>query len=286
MARTPKEQGEILKNEQVLKMKYEENDKITKKFMREMNEMKSKMMDDYADTTKTADVKHGKKNVPVRTSEFNTFLRIVDNGDTVEEHRTVSSREITVKNYVMQREIDRLNGELAKTHDACDRLEQENQKLTEENGRYAGQVAALKEKIRKRDGEIETLTGTLRTREAEVSRLSKDVGTVERKFQHERVVHEKQRSIMARSSDENKQLRETVRRLETLHREMEEKHAKTLSMNDDALAKCSREKDALVVGFRKQLELIDSLKRQTVRAKLQDEINIIENEFGKFLEGN
>lgn len=281
MAGMPKEQGEILKNEEVLQMKYEENNKITKKFMDEINEMKSKI-DDY-DKHSTPDLKHKPK--PIRSSEFNTFMKIIDNGDTIEEFKTVSSKEITIKNYVLQREIDRLNNELVKKDDLNDHLQEENKKLTEEKDKYVHQVSLLKEKIRKHDKEVEHLTGTLKIRDSEVNRILKDIGCIERKFKHEQVIHEKQRSIFIKSSDENKQLKETVKKLEAAHKEAEEKYTRALSKNDDILAKCVREKDVLITGFRKQLELIDSLKRQNVRTKLQEEINVLENEFSKLLEG-
>jgi len=281
MARMPKEQGEILKNEEVLHMKYEENNKITKKFMDEINEMKSKI--DVYDKHSTPDVKHKPK--PIRSSEFNTFMKIIDNGDTIEEFKTVSSKEITVKNYVLQKEIDHLNNELVKKDDLNNHLQVENKKLTEEKDKYVHQVSLLKDKIRKHDKEVEHLTGTLKTRDSEVNRILKDIGCLERKFKHEQIVHEKQRSIFIKTSDENKQLKETVKMLEAALKDTDEKYTKALSKNDDILAKCVREKDVLITGFRKQLELIDSLKRQNVRTKLQEEINILENEFSKLLEG-
>lgn len=281
MARIPKEQGEILKNEQVLQMKYEENYKHTKKCMDEISEMKSKI-GDY-DKHNTSEIKYKPK--PIRSSEFNTFMKIIDNGDTIEEFKTVSSKEITVKNYVLQKEIDQLNNELVKKDDLNDNLQEINKKLTEEKDKYIYQVSLLKDKIKKHDKEVETLTGTLKTRDSEVNRLLKDIGLIERKFKHEQIVFEKQKSIFTKISDENKQLKETVKKLESAHKEAEEKYAKTLSRNEDVLAKCIREKDVLIKGFRKQLELIDSLKRQNIRTKLQEEIHTLENEFSKLLEG-
>lgn len=281
MARIPKEQGEILKNEEVLQMKYEENNKITKRFMEEINEMKSKM-GDY-DKQNISETKQKPK--PIRTSEFNTFMKIIDNGDTIEEFKTVSSKEITVKNYVLQKEIDRLNNELVKKDDLTEHLQVENKKLTEEKDKCTYQVSLLKDKIRKHDKDVEMLSGTLKTRDTEVTRLLKDMGSMERKFKHEQIVHEKQKSMFVKTADENKQLKEIVKKLETTHKEAEEKYAKTISKNEELLAKCNREKDILITGFRKQLELIDSLKRQNVRIKLQEEIHVLENEFGRLLEG-
>lgn len=282
MARIPKEQEEILKNEEVLQMKYKENNKITKQFMEEINEMKSKM-NNYDMLSIPEEIKQKQK--PIRSSEFKTFMKIIDNGDTIEEYKTVSSKEITIKNYVLQKEIDRLNNELVKKDDTNDHLQEENKKLIEEKDKYVYQVSLLKEKLRKHDKEVEILTGTLKTRDTEVNRLLKDMGSIERKFKHEQIVHEKQKSIFEKTADENKQLKETVKKLETTHKEAEEKYAKTLSRNDDVLAKCIREKDVLIAGFKKQLELIDSLKRQNVRTKLQEEIIILENEFTKLLDG-
>lgn len=278
-----KEQGEILKNEEVLQMKYEENNKITNKFMEEINAMKSKM-NNYDKHSVSDTVKQKPK--PIRSSEFNTFMKIIDHGDTIEEFKTVSSKEITVKNYVLQKEIDRLNNELVKKDDICNSLQEENKKLTEEKDKHIYQVGLLKEKIRKHDKEIEMLSGTLKTRDSEVGRLLKDLSGMEKKCKHEQIVHEKQRTIFVKTTDENKQLKETVKKLEAVHKEAEEKYAKTLLRNDEVLAKCIREKDVLITGFRKQLELIDSLKRQNIRTKLQEEINILENEFGKLLQGN
>lgn len=281
MARMPKEHGEISKNEEVLQMKYEENNKITKQFMDEINEMKSKI-DNY-DKHSTPDVKH--KSKPIKSTEFNTFMKIIDNGDTIEEIKTVTSKEITIKNYVLQKEIDRLNNELVKKDDLNDHLQEENKKLIEEKDKYFHQVSLLKEKIRKHEKEIDHLTGTLKTRDSEVNRILKEIGCIERKFKHEQIIHEKQKSIFIKVSDENKQIKETVKKLEATHKDIEEKYTKALSKNDDSLAKCVREKDVLITGFRKQLELIDSLKKQNVRTKLQEEINILENEFTKLLEG-
>lgn len=278
-----KEQGEILKNEEVLQMKYEENNKITNKFMEEINAMKSKM-NNYDKPSVSDTVKQKPK--PIRSSEFNTFMKIIDHGDTIEEFKTVSSKEITVKNYVLQKEIDRLNNELVKKDDICNSLQEENKKLTEEKDKHVYQVSLLKEKIRKHEKEVEMLSGTLKTRDSEVSRLLKDISGMEKKCKHEQIVHEKQRTIFVKTTDENKQLKETIKKLEAVHKEAEEKYAKTLLRNDEVLAKCIREKDALITGFRKQLELIDSLKRQNIRTKLQEEINILENEFGKLLQGN
>lgn len=278
-----KEQGEILKNEEVLQMKYEENNKITNKFMEEINAMKSKM-NNYDKPSVSDTVKQKPK--PIRSSEFNTFMKIIDHGDTIEEFKTVSSKEITVKNYVLQKEIDRLNNELVKKDDICNSLQEENKKLTEEKDKHVYQVSLLKEKIRKLEKEVEMLSGTLKTRDSEVSRLLKDISGMEKKCKHEQIVHEKQKTIFVKTTDENKQLKETIKKLEAVHKEAEEKYAKTLLRNDEVLAKCIREKDALITGFRKQLELIDSLKRQNIRTKLQEEINILENEFGKLLQGN
>lgn len=283
MAHTPKKRVEILKDEKVLQMKYEENNKLTKKFMDEINEMKSKI-EDY-DTHSILDVKHQQKQKPIKTSEFNKFMKIIDNGDTIEEFKTVSSKEITVKNYVLQKEIDCLNNELVKKEDLNNHLHEENKKLTEEKDKCTYQLSLLKDKIRKHDKEVELLTGTLKTRDSEVNRLMKDLGSMEKKIKHEQIVYEKQKSIFLKTADENKHLKETVKKLETAHKEAEDKFLKTLSKNNDVIVKCTKEREMLIMGFRKQLELIDSLKKQNVRSKLQEEINILENEFSKLLEG-
>lgn len=280
MTRIPKENVEISKDEEVLQMKYEENNKITKQFMEEINEMKSKI-EDY-DKHNILDVKHKLK--PTKTTEFNTFMKIIDNGDTIEEHKTISSKEITVKNYVLQKEIDRLNNELLKKDDLNDQLQNENKKLTEEKNKYVHQISLHKDKIKKHDREVELLTASLKTRDSEVNRLLKDLGSTEKKFKHEQVVYEKQKSTFVKMTDENKHLKETVKKLETTLKEAEEKFTKMLSKNDDVVAKCIKEKEVLLMGFRKQLELIDSLKKQNARTKLQDEINILETEFSKLLE--
>lgn len=280
MTRIPKEKVKISKDEELLQMKYEENNKITKKFMEEINEMKSKI-EDY-DKHNLLDVKHKPK--PKKTSEFNTFMKIIDNGDTIEEHKTISSKEITVKNYVLQKEIDRLNNELLKKDDLNDHLQNENKKLTEEKDKYAYQLSQLKDKIKKHDKEFELLTGTLKTRDSEMNRLLKDLGSMEKKFKHEQIVYEKQKSTFVKMADENKHLKETVKKLETTLKEAEEKFTKMLSKNDDVVTKCMKEKEVLITGFKKQLELIDSLKKQNVRTKLQEEINNLETEFGKLLD--
>ncbi|XP_050420724.1 testis-expressed protein 9-like [Adelges cooleyi] len=273
-------QGELLKNEEVLQMKYEENNKITRKFMEEINEIKNKI--ECYDMPNELNKKTKQK--PIKTSEFQTFMKIIDNGDTIEEMKTISSKEVTIKNYVLQKEIDRLNSELVKKDDATDRLQDENKKLIEEKDKCTYQLSLLKDKLRKHDKDVDVLNGTLKTRDSELNRVMKDLGALEKKYKHEQIIHEKQRSAVLKTIDENKLLKDTVKKLEIAQKENEDKYARLLVKNDEALNRCMKEKDLLVLGFRKQLELIDSLKKQNVRTKLLEEITLLENEFSNLLE--
>ncbi|XP_050543936.1 repetitive organellar protein [Daktulosphaira vitifoliae] len=280
MAKKENQEGEILKNEEVLQIKYEENNKLTKKFLQEINEMKNKI-DIYEISN---EVHKNFKQKPVKTSEFQTFMKIIDNGHTIEETKTISSKEVTIKNYVLQKEIDRLNNEIVKKDDSCDNLQEENKKLNEEKEKYTYQLSLLKEKIKKYEKDVDTLSGNLKTRDFELGRILKELNLLEKKYKHEQMTYEKQRSLFLKTNDDNKILKEMVKKLEMTLRENEEKYLKLITKNEDALSKCSKEKEILILAFRKQLELIDSLKKQNIRIKLHDDITVLEDEFSKFLE--
>lgn len=283
MAGSPERCEDVLKNEEVLQRKYEENDRLARRFTEVMDEMKSRM-DEYGERGPTR-VKRTPRPRPVGSSaEFDAFTRIVDRGDTVERFETVTSKEITVKNYVLQKEIDRANAELARAEELCERLRADNRRLTEDRDGCAGQVRRLTERTRKRDAEAERLAAALKGRDAEVARLLRELDAAEKRSRRERLADEKRAAERARAADENARLTQAVKLLEAERVDAEERHARAASRAADALAKCAREKEALTAGFRKQLELIDAMKRRHAVAALRDQTDGLDNEFCKLLE--
>lgn len=284
MAGSPERCEDVLRNEEVLlQTKYEENDRITRRFTEVMDEMKSRM-DEYGERGPTR-AKRVPRPRPVGSSaEFDAFTRIVDRGGTVERFETVTSKEVTVKNSVLQKEVDRANAELARAEELCERLRADNRRLTEDRDGCAGHARRLTERARRRDAEAERLAAALKARDAEVARLLRELDAAEKRSRRERLADEKRAAERARAVDENARLADAVKRLEAARADADERHAKAAARAADALAKCAREKEALAAGFRKQLELIDALKRRHAVAALRDQTDGLHDEFGKLLE--
>ncbi|CAL8094622.1 unnamed protein product [Calicophoron daubneyi] len=194
------------------------------------------------------------------------------------------NRYLKAKAQVLQEEIQRMNTELSNFHEDNSRLRKRIRELEEERNRlnrvtssHSAQVERVKKSLEETRIHCDAL-------ETERNALKKDGETVKRAANQQAAELKSAQTRLHKTAEEVERLRTDLERLRSSARESSDSMRRQIDQLTADNRRLERQKTDLINAFKKQLRLIDVLRRQKMLIEASKCLQLTEEEFLKALD--
>ncbi|KAJ8941703.1 hypothetical protein NQ318_023299 [Aromia moschata] len=243
---------------------YKENEKLeqrTKELMRKVNDVMKIQDNLIKETLKTKTEMNNAKINNYNFSANTEYPKFLDSsGDCVKHEenpgvpnavdamgRKGASHFYRAKIKSMQAENVKLYSENKKKIEDVKKLQKENQTLLEE-----------KEKM------VSALNSKLQSKDCEVASVRKEIDQVRKELKNSNMNLNSSEIRLNRAYEENEKLKESLKSVKEEEKEMKELYRKQINDLQTTVKQIEKHKLELINGFKKQLQLINILKKQKI----------------------
>ncbi|GJQ76570.1 hypothetical protein Trydic_g2267 [Trypoxylus dichotomus] len=162
----------------------------------------------------------------------------------------------------MQNDYDRLQAEYKAKCDELKKLQREAQKVEEEKEKWFQMSTGHRAQITKLESQVSSLSSKLQSKDGENASLKKENDQLQKDLKNEILnVSSMENKIKKLSEDYEKQ-KACLKNAKQEEKDLRESHRKQLNEMTNAIKKIEKHKMELLNGFKKQMLLIDNLKKQ------------------------
>ncbi|XP_043994334.1 testis-expressed protein 9-like isoform X1 [Gambusia affinis] len=209
--------------------------------------------------------------------------------DDAEDHggsavSDVQTRVLKAKLRIMQEEIDMLSCDYHKKEDENSKLAAKIKELEEDRVRLQRTINIQQTQTEKQKALAEESARKCDDLQLQVSALSKEVETLTRSQKQAALVHSTVEVRLNRAVEEVEKLKSQLAKTKQINKDKisEEQQSKENLLAENQTLK--KQKTELIAGFKKQLKLIDILKRQKMHFEAAKLLSFAEEEFMKALD--
>ncbi|KAK7913083.1 hypothetical protein WMY93_013294 [Mugilogobius chulae] len=186
----------------------------------------------------------------------------------------VQLRVMKAKLRIMQEELDQLTNEYYKKDDENIKLSAKMKELEEDRARLQKKHKAL----------VETSTKKCEGLQIQVAELNKEIESLNRSSKQAAALHNTVEIRLSRAMEESQRLKSELNKMKQMNKDKtdEEHQSKVSLLAENKILK--KQKAELIVGFKKQLKLIDILKRQRMHFEAAKLLSFTEEEFMRALD--
>ncbi|XP_073972335.1 testis-expressed protein 9 isoform X2 [Rhodnius prolixus] len=230
-----------------------------------------------------------RKNNPLHSSSSNIYKNSLENDDIVPASAKGLSSESLVrflkaKVKIAQEELANAKREYTLRTDEWRKLQIELKSYDEEKLKLTGDLASAREKIKKQELTIATLTERLSLRDSENNLLKKQIDVLKHDIKKLNLASAGSEAKLNKSKEETEKIKNLLKKSQCNEKEARDKcRAKNEEMIQ-AIRKLEKQKAELVSGIKKQIYLMDNLKKQKSYNHLEVGAKNLENEFVKILD--
>nr|XP_046242244.1 testis-expressed protein 9 [Scatophagus argus] len=246
---------------------------------------------DSADINNSADIFLAKtiRSVEEKMNDAVTHENVVDdvpnNGDDVGSG--ISDAQIRVlkaKLRIMQEELDQLSCEYYKKDDENAKLSAKVKELEEDRARLQKTTSIQQTQIEKHRALAEESGKKCDGLQLQVAALHKEIENLNRSHKQAVAAHSTVEVRLNRALEEVERLKTQLNKMKQMNKDKisEEHQSKENLLAENKILK--KQKAELIVGFKKQLKLIDILKRQKMHFEAAKLLSFTEDEFMKALD--
>ncbi|KAM7424087.1 hypothetical protein PAMA_000441 [Pampus argenteus] len=173
-------------------------------------------------------------------------------------------RVLKAKLRIMQEELDQLSCEYYKKDDENTKLSAKIKEIEEDRARLQKTMSIQQTQIEKHRALAEESTKKCDSLQVQVSGLHKEIENLNRSQKQAAAVHSTVEVRLTRAQEEAERLKTQLNKMKQMNKDKihEEHQSKQNLLAENKVLK--KQKAELIVGFKKQLKLIDILKRQKV----------------------
>ncbi|XP_041356069.1 testis-expressed protein 9-like [Gigantopelta aegis] len=193
-------------------------------------------------------------------------------------------RFLKAKLRVMQEELDRLTQECHKKDEESNRLATRLKDLEEERGRLVRTGASQQTQIDKYKKMAEDAKNKSESAETQLAGLRKELEQIKRTQKQQTSTQSATEVRLNRALEEIEKYKEQLLKFKSSSKDTSEQEKKRLEQLLLANRRLEKQKNELMTGFKKQLKLIDILKRQKMHVEAAKMLQFSEEEFVKALE--
>ncbi|XP_068587222.1 testis-expressed protein 9 [Cebidichthys violaceus] len=193
-------------------------------------------------------------------------------------------RFLKAKLRIMQEELDQLSCEYYKKDDENAKLSAKMKELEEERARLQKTTTIQQTQIEKHRALAEESDKKCGGLQLQVSALHKEIENLNRSHKQAAAVHSTVEVRLNRALEEVERLKTQLNKMKQMNKDKisEEHQSKENLLSENKMLK--KQKAELIVGFKKQLKLIDILKRQKMHFEAAKLLSFTEDEFMKALD--
>ncbi|XP_023256498.1 testis-expressed protein 9 isoform X1 [Seriola lalandi dorsalis] len=217
-----------------------------------------------------------------------THENVVDDHDLCNAGDNVGSdaqiRVLKAKLRIMQEEVDQLSSEYYKKDDENAKLSAKIKETEEDRARLQKTTSIQKTQIEKHRALAEESAKKCDGLQLQVSGLHKEIENLNRSNKQAAAVHSTVEVRLNRALEEVERLKTQLNKMKQMN---EDKISKEHQSKENLLAEnkmLKKQKAELIVGFKKQLKLIDILKKQKMHFEAAKLLSFTEDEFMKALD--
>ncbi|KAM3625396.1 uncharacterized protein V6R79_011381 [Siganus canaliculatus] len=193
-------------------------------------------------------------------------------------------RVLMAKLRIMQEELDQFSSEVFKKEDENANLSAKIKELEEERARLQKTTSIQQMQVEKFRALSEESGKKCDGLHLQVSALNKDIENLNRTHKQAAALHSTTELRMNRALEEVEKLKTQLNKTKQMNKDKmsEEQQSKESLLAENKMLK--KQKNELIVGFKKQLRLIDILKRQKMHFEAAKLLSFTEDEFMKALD--
>ncbi|KAE8297072.1 Testis-expressed protein 9 Testis-specifically expressed protein 1 [Larimichthys crocea] len=242
-------------------------------------------VDDSADFFLAKTIRSMEEKMDDTVAHENVGEDLCDAGDNVGSG--VSDAQIRVlkaKLRIMQEELDQLSCEYYKKDDENAKLCAKIKELEEDRARLQKTTNIQQTQIEKHRGLADESSKKCEGLQLQVSALHKEIENLNRSHKQASAVHGTVEIRLNRALEEVEKLKTQLNKMKQMNKDKisEEHQSKENLLAENKMLK--KQKAELIVGFKKQLKLIDILKRQKMHFEAAKLLSFTEDEFMKALD--
>ncbi|XP_012255460.2 testis-expressed protein 9 isoform X1 [Athalia rosae] len=274
---------------------------------RGVNSQKCKSCDHENDTEKT--LKFNKiQNAPVlvikdfqtdsNTSRFLTKTkqsmdkRVLKGDESVEEtfgkQANSACNDAVVRFFkskakILETELGAMKLEYKKKCDYSNELQVENKKIDEERVKLYGELSILKDTLLKIEAINTTQLTSLRKSESEIIALKKEIDSLKKEM---KVINQNSTNLgvrLNRASEDNERLRKALKCSRLDEKELRDENRRLVEIKKSAIINLEKQRIELLQAFKKQILLIDNLKKQRAHLEADMLVTYSEEELSNLL---
>lgn len=173
-------------------------------------------------------------------------------------------RLLKTKIRMLHKEFEKYKDEYKKKSHDCTELESENVKIREAKNKYLAQISLQKNNISKLEENFTKLQGDLQSSNRENISLKKELDLLNKEI---KAMNQQTSNIdlrLNRSLEENEKWKNTVKFCKIEEKELREKIRKLQDDDKLVIKNLEKQKSELLQAFKKQMILVDNLKKQKV----------------------
>ncbi|KAK4886015.1 hypothetical protein RN001_002286 [Aquatica leii] len=222
---------------------------------------------------------NAKENLP------NEKIEVFDVPDSVDEMGVKGmARFYRAKIKAMQNGESKLQLELKAKMDEISKLQKENTKLLESKEKWFQAYNINKATINKLENQITGLNSKYQSKESENASLKKDIEQIKKDFKNTNLCITGSEVRLNRALEENEKIKNLLKNANQKEKDLTDDHKKEINELTGVIKQLDKQKCELFSAFKKQMQLIDNLKRQKLHLEALKLNQISENEFIKILD--
>uniref|UniRef100_A0A8C6WVJ3 Testis expressed 9 n=1 Tax=Neogobius melanostomus TaxID=47308 RepID=A0A8C6WVJ3_9GOBI len=224
------------------------------------------------------------QNMEVRMDEKETAEIAFSVDTTAPGVSDAQVRVFKAKLRIMQEELDQLTSEYYKKDDENIRLNTKMKELEEDRARLQKSQSILQTQLEKHKALAEESAKKCDGLQLYVAGLNKEIENLNRSNKQAAALHNTIEIRLNRATEESQKLKSEINKMKQINKDkVNEEHEskETLLAENKSLKK---QKAELIVAFKKQLKIIDILKRQKMHFEAAKLLSFTEEEFVKALD--
>ena len=198
----------------------------------------------------------------------------------------VQIRFLKAKLRVMQEETERLNSEMTRKDEEIAKLVQRCKDLDEDKQRNSRTINSNQTQIEKFKKQIDELSQKLSQSELQLQAIKKDYEASKKELKKQQQDEAQVEIRVNRLLEENEKYKQQLSKIQTQSKDVNEQDKKRVEQLQIDNKRLEKQKQELIQAFKKQLKLIDILKKQKMHLEASKMLQFSEEEFLKALEWN
>ncbi|XP_075219547.1 testis-expressed protein 9 [Lycorma delicatula] len=193
-------------------------------------------------------------------------------------------RILQAKVKVLREQLNTLQTDYTRRTDEWKSLQAEIVKVEENSLKNKYCLLSTQDQLKKQEKLVSTLTSHLQIRDRENGVLKKQIESLKRELKQQEMSSSGHEVRLNRSLEEIEKLKESLRKSQYEEKELKDANRVRQEECNKILSRLEKQKSELILSFKKQVYLINNLKKQQGILETSRLVSLTEEEFNKLLD--